>query len=40
VLERLRAAAWEIEILSGDHPAVVGAVARRLPSRVPTRKCQ
>ncbi len=29
-LERLRAAGWEIGILSGDHPAVVGAVARRL----------
>ncbi len=29
-LDRLRAAGWEVGILSGDHPAVVGAVARRL----------
>nr|MCU0232338.1 cation-translocating P-type ATPase [Acidobacteriota bacterium] len=29
-IDRLRASGWEIGILSGDHPAVVGAVARRL----------
>ncbi len=27
---RLRSAGWEVGILSGDHPEVVGAVARRL----------